>query len=840
MRKSQKKQAEEFLNVIDEAHEEVKSFLNDKKYDLARALLGQCQDCGYSLYDFIIDLEGEEHSTLNDVNEYCNLVFDIHNEIADNENISINNTIKRLKKALVKIENSIKNNVEVKSLIVFLPYKASMWDSMESVWIAANEDPRCEAYVVPIPYYDRNPDWTLNNYYYEGNSLPSYVPILDYKSFNLEELKPDIIYIHNPYDGENFVTSVDPMYYSYKLKEQTELLIYIPYFSNSGRMGNVGSICSSYFHVDNIIIQSEGVRGFFDSRVPSEKLVALGTPKFDRVLSICNNKSEITEDWERKIEGRKVYFYNTSIGGMLKDTEKFLYKMMYVFNTFLGRDDICLLWRPHPLLESTFTSMRSNYLEKFNEIKNFFHENNLGIYDDTPDIEKAIEVSDVYIGDAGTSVTSLFGIAGKPIFILDNDITELPRDDDYICSAITGIPYIGSNKLYTVNGKDLYYSENDDYDFKHYVSLSERGSSDIYHRGVEVNGKIFVTPILGNQVLVYENNKLIKKIELKNFAGKLDDKGLAISLGDNIYIIPHNYPAIVCLNTKNYKVNYIEGYNELFRNQKNGEWVFGGINIWDKFMILSSPIDDRFMFIDNETLKVQIVRIGIENSTGFTTILPKDSDIWCLPSGEGSIVKWNPITSEYKEYKNYPENFEFDNILKDRAFLNGVFSNDKLIIAPFNSNMFVSLDTNTGEMREWETPFDSKDETKSSYVKSKHKYVFLDNSVDGIAKICDMKKMKIYELNVTTKEYTEKSINFDKEEIIKNEIGFGNAIRGLAYSCKESAINTLKDFIDGNISGDSFNKDKQLEEFRKIAANSDGTCGEKIHEFAMKKQSGIK
>ena len=32
-----------------------------------------------------------------------------------------------------------------------------MWDSLESVWQAADADPDCDAYVVPIPYYDTPP-----------------------------------------------------------------------------------------------------------------------------------------------------------------------------------------------------------------------------------------------------------------------------------------------------------------------------------------------------------------------------------------------------------------------------------------------------------------------------------------------------------------------------------------------------------------------------------------------------------------------------------------------------------------------------------------------------------
>lgn len=52
-----------------------------------------------------------------------------------------------------------------------------MWDSLESVWKAADEDEFCDAYVVPISYYDENPDGSFREMYYEGNEYPDDVPI---------------------------------------------------------------------------------------------------------------------------------------------------------------------------------------------------------------------------------------------------------------------------------------------------------------------------------------------------------------------------------------------------------------------------------------------------------------------------------------------------------------------------------------------------------------------------------------------------------------------------------------------------------------------------------------
>ena len=62
---------------------------------------------------------------------------------------------------------------------VFLPYKASMWDSLESVWKAADEDPDCDAYVIPIPYFDRNPDGSFGPMHDERLDYPDNVPVTD-------------------------------------------------------------------------------------------------------------------------------------------------------------------------------------------------------------------------------------------------------------------------------------------------------------------------------------------------------------------------------------------------------------------------------------------------------------------------------------------------------------------------------------------------------------------------------------------------------------------------------------------------------------------------------------
>ena len=102
----------------------------------------------------------------------------------------------------------LRHEEKFKKEVFFLPYKASMWDSLESVWQAATEDKEnCLAYVMPIPYCDRNPDGTAREWHCERDEFPKYVPTLDWKQVDLKAWHPDVIFFHYPYDKCNQFTS---------------------------------------------------------------------------------------------------------------------------------------------------------------------------------------------------------------------------------------------------------------------------------------------------------------------------------------------------------------------------------------------------------------------------------------------------------------------------------------------------------------------------------------------------------------------------------------------------------------------------------------------------------
>ena len=102
---------------------------------------------------------------------------------------------------------------------------------------------------------------------------------------------------------------------------------------------------------------------------------------------------------------------------MLKENEQMLAKIKDVFQVFKeNREDVTLLWRPHPLLEATLSSMRTDLAEEYGRLKNGYLAESYGIYDDSPDLDRAIILSDAYYGD-NSSVVWLYQKTGKPIMI---------------------------------------------------------------------------------------------------------------------------------------------------------------------------------------------------------------------------------------------------------------------------------------------------------------------------------------------------------------------------------------------------------------------------------------
>ena len=445
MRKPEKEQLLEILQTLREVHKIIKKHINRRELEAARTLLCECQQSAIQIGGLIEESEGEDCPAVRALEDYCEELYQISEIIP--RAVSGQKAAKRLYEALARVEDRIKTEIPVRREVVFLPYKASMFDSLESVWRAADADPDCDAYVVPIPYYDKNPDGSFGIRHYEGAMYPNDIPVVQYESYDFEKRRPDMIFIHNAYDESNYVTSVDPFFYSQNLKKYTEKLVYIPYFvlpeissEDPEALDSVEHFCviPGVLCADRVIVQSEEMRRIYinvlSARIGEhtrehweETILGLGSPKFDKVAYTGRADVDIPADWERvlrKADGnrKKIVFYNTSVGALLEHDTKMLEKIRNVLQVFKeNQENVALLWRPHPLIQATIKSMRPQLWREYSEIVREYRAGGWGIYDDTPDMNRAVAVSDAYYGDQ-SSIVQLYERTGKIIKFQNVDL----------------------------------------------------------------------------------------------------------------------------------------------------------------------------------------------------------------------------------------------------------------------------------------------------------------------------------------------------------------------------------------------------------------------------------
>jgi len=429
MRKLHKKLISDIVKSLSEANSEIRKLFFNKDMQRLTALLADCFESATQVCEFVNQLEGEGTKTVSYLTEYCAIISRINSTVDDNYTL-----IKELKNQVLKIEDSIRNYIKPdKFEIVFLPYKAAMFDCMESIWLAAKNDPQCDVCVVPIPFYEKNPDGSLGKMNYEGYQYPDYVEIIDWQQYNIKERCPDAIVTHNIYENSALAASIHPDFDAARLKKYTDLLIYIPYFVNSDDISN------DYFVAVKGNISPERIRksciSTFNKSKEDEdnqgeteysKHASHGSPRYDKIINAKRRDFPLPQEWERLIGGKKVILYNTANSALINnDINKWLDKLTYVLDTFRKCDDVVLWWRPHLLIEA---HLRSTLFDEYKQIVKNYKREDFGIFDNSPDLHRAIVWSDAYYGDGG-NLLSLYGVTGKPIMLQNIGVTNFDKHE---------------------------------------------------------------------------------------------------------------------------------------------------------------------------------------------------------------------------------------------------------------------------------------------------------------------------------------------------------------------------------------------------------------------------
>ncbi len=440
MRKARKRQIETLAELLIREQERVIEALYNRDYESASSLLERCQQCAMQLGENIEQAMGEGFKTVALLEEYCEQIYLVYETIESGRAEAASSMQDTLRKISADIRQSIAEDIKIHFEIVFLPFRASAWNSMEKFWKAAKEAPDYEVYVIPVPYYYKAWNGDTLGMRYEGEYFPDEIPITKYDEFDFEKHNPDIIMIHNPYDQYNPVISVHPFFYSDHLKKYTDKLVYTPWFfldewtqEDEAALENMNCFVTmpGVINADQVIVQSETMRrtyvGFLTEKAGEntrelweQKICTFDWPK---------TESLIPQEWLNKLQKsdgkrKKLVLCSVNISSLIQYEERLLQNLREVFAIFQEYNkEVALLWHSRPLDEENLRILRPRLFTEYDKLVREFHEKDWGIYDHTEQEKETAELCDAYYG-SGDASTCFFYRKNRPVWLMNADNDE--------------------------------------------------------------------------------------------------------------------------------------------------------------------------------------------------------------------------------------------------------------------------------------------------------------------------------------------------------------------------------------------------------------------------------
>ena len=187
---------------------------------------------------------------------------------------------------------------------------------------------------------------------------------------------------------------------------------------------------SAGYYTDYVIVQSEWYKEKFELEMlkhnilnDGNKFIVLGNPKYDKMRSLNKYEYPLKDDWKEKLfdeSGNKKFtiLLDTTLEILLEKREKMLDKIVDVIDFLEKRDNLALIWRPHPLIEPTLRDMCPELIPTYVKLVDCCKNLDNCIFDDTNDMHTAMAWSDAFMGKYG-SMIELYRVTKKPTIMLE-------------------------------------------------------------------------------------------------------------------------------------------------------------------------------------------------------------------------------------------------------------------------------------------------------------------------------------------------------------------------------------------------------------------------------------
>ena len=433
LRKSAKN--ESWKELISEALANLENLNIKVKYEDSDETLDSicsAQELAIDMGNLIEQIKGENHNSIRLINDYCENLYHLYSMLTGEENPE-EKIIILLEASFKELLNAISDLVNRKE-VVFLPFKASAWDSFEDIYIGCLANENMDVYVIPIPYYYKEYDGTMSDEQYDLESYLGNLNVISYTEFSLELHHPNMIFIQNPYDEFNAVTSIHPHFYSRIIKEYTDKLVYVPWFksckieietdSRSYKNMDYYVTVPGVVNADYVIVDTEEERMAYIAKLNDWSREGIWQEKIFMRNEEILSKLDIAIDSKQELSSNKCksIMYYIGAGQTFQNSDVFMNKFKDNIKLFEGKmESLSLVLVLDRMLEKTMMEYAPELWNEFeNELELLKTKNNLRIMKDDIPKEELLKC-DAFYGDS-SFLACEYLVSGKPVMIQNYDV----------------------------------------------------------------------------------------------------------------------------------------------------------------------------------------------------------------------------------------------------------------------------------------------------------------------------------------------------------------------------------------------------------------------------------
>lgn len=404
------------------------------------------QQAALELGNYIEDIKGEGSRCVSILEELCEESYQVFTNGAD---------IAKTLAIVAKLEKVLEEEFLSERLVLFMPFAAKYWPSMEKLHNRYSQMEGVTTKVMPIPYYYKAYDGSFGEEVFDIDKYPTELELLDYKSFNLVENHPDVVVIQNPFDEWNTVFSVSKEYYSKNLLKCTDELVYIPFFKtydfvweqgpdyhNMDYYVNVPGIINA----DKVLLPSDQIKETYihkllefaneegnselKSLLEKKLIVDVDIYKDEEIISreealkqfikgYCNDVK--ADAFEEEVRNKKIILYFNSLSIFAQYEEKAVDKIRRCLDVFKSnKDKITVIWISDNMENENAKAFSEELRREISGLQRDYEEYKDGILYAgqirKKDYDLLIKFCDAYYGDPAFGAMK-FSLEHKPVMV---------------------------------------------------------------------------------------------------------------------------------------------------------------------------------------------------------------------------------------------------------------------------------------------------------------------------------------------------------------------------------------------------------------------------------------